>query len=39
MSNEVFFILWSLFIIAIAMIGGLYFTIRDYRMARCHDEA
>lgn len=37
MSNETFFILWSLFIIAIAMVGGLFFVIRDKRMAR-HQE-
>lgn len=31
MSNEMFFVLWSLFIIAIAMGGGLYFYFRDHR--------
>ena len=39
MSNETFFVFWSLFIIAIAMIGGLHFTIEDYRMAHRHEEA
>ena len=33
MVDETFFIRWSLFIIAIAMAGGLYFMIQDHRMA------
>ena len=31
MTNEMFFVLWGLFIIVIAMVDGLYFYVRDHR--------